>query len=225
MKNLIWLCAFGLFLFGCKSEGGEASDTYFDEEDEFALEEEAELAEAYIGELTIDLPEDGGTYDAYCTINLIRVPEDQLASIILTFDIIGQGCDGIGNCEDDNMMDGRLSLSGGHEGANPFAMMSLGYEPPSNTEEENIWIYNVIFNSEPFNSFELWVDDQPFDLTTPEPGEAQSPYPEVWNSRIELEADMIKSSESSDQSNPGLQARGKFVYEGPCEGTTKIMSS
>lgn len=117
------------------------------------------------------------------------------------------------------MRSGQINYSGGIDGDKPFATMILNYEPPSDSEEILLWMYNAYYKSAPYSRFDMRVDGEAFNALTSDMRDADdySKGPHVWNTKIDIEADMLQSSDAGDQTSPGLQTRGKFSYEGPCE--------
>ena len=218
MTRTAWFAILGLMLHGCGAESDDSSPMVEAGSDESEwLEDEDETVE--IGSFSVSLPEEQGPDSASCSINLTRAVGKRLANVILTLDVIGKGCDGMGNCSNPNMQSGVLNFSGGIDGDKPFATMILNYEPPSDDDETPMWMYNVIYNSAPFGRFDMKVENEAFNVLTSDWRDADdfSKGPHVWNTKIELEADMLQADIAENQSSPGLQTRGEFSYEGPCE--------
>lgn len=218
MTRTVWLLIFSFVLYGCGSDSEDASSKVQPDSDDSQWAEDAEDV-VETGSLSINLPGEHGSGQAMCSLNITRAVEKRLASIILTLDVIGNGCDGMGNCSNPNMRSGQLNYSGGIDGDKPFGTMILNYEPPSDSEEELLWMYNAIYNSAPFSRFDMLVDGEPFNVLTSDTREADnySKGPHFWDTKFDIEADMLQSTDAGDQSTPGLQTRGEFSYEGPCE--------
>ena len=224
MSKTAWLTFLSLTLSGCGSESEDSSSMDSPRHDDSEwLEDEVEAPLA--GSFLVDLPGEHGSGMAACSINLTRAVNKRLASISLTLDVFGSGCDAMGNCSNPNMRSGQLNFSGGIDGDKPFGTMLLGYEPPSDSEEAILWMYNVLYKTTPFSRVDMRVDGDSFDVLTSDLRGADvfSKGPHVWNTQIEIEADMLKSSADSTPSTPGLQTRGEFAYEGPCEIYGKTM--
>lgn len=224
MTRTVWVLILSFAFYGCGSDSEDAPSTVQSDSDDSQWLEDAEEA-VETGSLSINLPGEHGSGRAMCSMNITRIVDKRLANVILTLDVFGKGCDGMGNCDNPNMQGGDLNYSGGIDGDQPFATMVLNYEPPSDSEEELMWMYNVIYNSAPFSRFDMWVDGEPFNALTSDTRGAEdfSKGPHVWNTKIDIEADMLQSTDAGDQSSPGLQTRGEFSYEGPCEIYAKYM--
>jgi len=224
MTRTLRLLIFGFMLSGCGSDSGDSSSTGQSGSDDSQWAEATEEV-VETGSLSINLPGEHGSGKAMCSMNITRAVEKRLANIVLTLDVIGSGCDGMGNCSNPNMQSGQLNYSGGIDGDQPFATMILNYEPPSDSEEELLWMYNVIYNTAPFSRFDMLVDGESFNVLTSDTREADnfSKGPHIWNTKFDIEADMLQSTDAGDQSSPGLQTRGVFSYEGPCEIYAKYM--
>lgn len=224
MTRIAWLLIFGFALCGCGADNEDTSSTVQEDSDDSDWDEEYEDV-IETGSFSVNLPGDHGSGKAACSINLTRIVEDRVASIILTLDVVGKGCDGMGHCDNPDMQGGEFTFSGGIEGDKPFATMILNYEPPGDSDEEPMWMYNVIFNETPFSRFEMSVDDKPFNVLTSDTRGAEdlSTGPHLWDTKIDIEIDMLRVSDEDDQSTPGLQTRGEFSYEGPCEVYAKYM--
>jgi len=224
MTRTVWLLIFSYALNGC---GTESEDTSFtdqsDSDDQEWLEATDDVVET--GSLSTNLPGEHGSGEAMCSINITRVVNKRLASINLTLDVVGEGCDAMGNCDNPNMRSGQLIYNGGIDGDQPFATMILNYEPPDDSEEELLWMYDVIYNTAPTSSFDMRVDGETFNVLTSDTRGAEdlSIGPHLWNTKIDIEADMLRSTDADNQSPPGLQTRGKFSYEGNCEIYAKVM--
>ena len=220
MIKYTWLLALSLLVMGCASEGGEPSLS-----DEWPVDTElAEVEdnpEGNFGTLEITLPDDPGNGGASCSISIIRMPANRTANVMIAMAVFGKGCDGMGNCENPDMQRGDIMYSGGVEGNKPVQTMSMKYQSPSPTSNEKTWIYNAVFKANPFNSFELQVDESPFDILTSDSKGADNILgaPHVWDARFKIEADMLEAS-NPDQ---GVEARGTFTYEGLCEVSIKNM--
>lgn len=224
MTRTVWLLTFVFALHGCGADSEDSSTTVRqDSDDSQGFEADEEGIET--GTLAVNLPGEHGSGKAMCSINITRIVEQRLANVILTLDVIGTGCDGMGNCDNPNMRSGELTYSGGIDGDQPFATMIFNYEPPSDSEEELLWMYNVLYNSAPFSRFEMRVDGELFNALTSDTRGAEdfSKGPHLWNTKIDIEADMLQSTDAGDQSLPGLQTRGDISYEGPCEVYAKYM--
>ena len=225
MQRSIYLLMLSFFLFGC---GGNDEDSSLMLDADAAIEDTSEAQEDTIpmGSFETDLPANGGSGRATCNINLTRIVEKRLANIILTLDVIGEGCDGMGRCENENMQDGELNFSGGIDGDKAFATMIANYEPPSESEDEELWMYNVIHKKSPFSSFEMLVDGEPFNVLTSDTKGAENfaKGPHVWDVQVDIEADMLQSNLAADQSVTGTQTLGKYSYNGPCEVFAKYMN-
>lgn len=224
MARTFWLLIFSFALSGC---GSDSDDTSFADESNSDDEQWMDAAEDAIetGSLSINLPGDHGSGAAMCSLNITRAVDKRLASIMLTLDVVGKGCDGMGNCDNPNMRSGQLNYNGGIDGDEPFGTMILNYEPPDDSGEEQLWMYNVIYNTSPTSSFEMWVDGEPFNVLTSDTRGAEnySTGPHLWNTKIDIEADMLRSTDADGPSTPGLQTRGEFSYEGICEIYAKYM--
>ena len=224
MKRIIWFASLSLAIYGCGADSEDSSsETWAGDDDSEWLEDEEETIET--GSFSVNLPGEHGSGKATCSLNLTRIVDQRLANLILTLDPIATGCDGMGNCNNPNMRSGEFMYNGGIEGDKPFATMVLNYEPPTDSDETLLWMYNVIYNTTPFSRFDMSVDGEAFNALTSDMRGAVdwSDGPHVWNTKIEIEADMLQSSDSGDQSSPGLQTRGEFIYEGPCEVHGKYM--
>ncbi len=224
MTRTVWLLTLGFALHGCGADSDDSSLTVQPDSDYsqvFEVDDEA----VETGSLAVDLPGEHGSSKAMCSINITRIVDERLANVILTLDVLGKGCDVFGSCDNPNMQSGEFSYSGGIDGDQPFATMILNYEPPSDSEEEILWMYNVLYNSAPFSRFEMWVDGEPFNALTSDSRGAEdfSKGPHLWNTKIEIEADMLQSTDAGDQSLPGLQTLGTFSYEGLCEVSAKYV--
>lgn len=224
MTRTVWLLTLSFALHGCGADSEDSSSTVQPDSDDWQAFEAAE-EDVETGSLAVDLPGEHGSGNAMCSMNITRVVDKRLANVILTLDVIGKGCDVFGNCDNPNMQSGEFNYSGGIDGDQPFATMILNYEPPSDSEEELLWMYNVLYNSAPLSRFEMWVDGEPFNalISDSRGAEDLSKSPHLWNTKINIEADMLQSTDAGDQSLPGLQTRGKFSYEGLCEVTVKYM--
>lgn len=222
MTRSVWLLIFSFALYGCSSDSEDSSSMAGQEDDWPEDEYEEETVET--GSLSISLPGEHGSGQATCDLNLMRVVDKRLANVILTLDVIGKGCDGMGNCSNPDMRGGQMNYSGGIDGDKPFATMVLNYDPPSDSEEGVFWMYNVFLNASPFSRFEMWVDGEPFNALTSDTRGADDLFkgPHFWNAKIDIEADMLQTTDDDDQS-PGPQMRGTFSYEGPCEIYVKYM--
>ena len=224
MTRSLWFLIFGITLASCGSDSADSlSSDQQNNDDSQWLETDEEVVDT--GSLSIDLPGEHGSGNGLCSMNIIRASNKSLASINLTLDVIGEGCDGMGNCSNPNMQSGQLMYSGGIDGEQAFATMVLNYEPPGDADEELLWMYNALYKSEPFSRFGMWVDGEPFNVLTSDAREAEdyAKGPHVWATRIEIEADMLRSSDTDDGMTPGLQTRGKISYEGHCEMHIKYM--
>lgn len=226
MTRFFWLLILvsGFTLYGCGSDSDDTSSDAQPDSDDAQWLDDAE-DEVETGAFSINLPGEHGSGNAFCSVNITRMVEKRLANIVLTLDVIGKGCDGMGNCTNPNMQSGQLNYSGGIDGDQPFATMLLGYEPPGDSEEELLWMYNVLYNAAPFSRFDMWVDGESFNVLTSDTRGAEdfSTGPHVWNTKIAIEADMLRSTDADDPSLPGLQTRGELSYEGPCEVFAKYM--
>lgn len=222
MTKMTWLAILSLTLYGCGADSDDSSAAT-DNDDSDWLEDEEDTIET--GSFSVNLPGEHGSGKATCSLNLTRVVDQDLASLILTLDPIAKGCDGMGNCSNPNMQSGEFTYSGGIDGDKPFATMILNYEPPTDSDEALLWMYNVIYNTAPFSRFDMSVDGEAFNALTSDLRGADdwTNGPHVWNTKFEIEADMLQSSDAEDQASPGLQARGEFIYEGPCEIHGKLM--
>ena len=224
MTRTIWLLILSFALYACGADSEDSSSIVQQDSDDSQWLEDAE-EDVETGSLSINLPGEHGSGKAMCSMNITRIVDKRLANVILTLDVIGKGCDVFGNCDNPNMQRGDFNYSGGIDGDQPFTTMSLGYEPPSDSEEELLWMYNALYKSAPFSRFEMWVDGEPFNALTSDSRGAEdlSKGPHLWNMKIDIEADMLQSTDAGDQSSPGLQTRGEFSYEGPCEVYAKYM--
>lgn len=224
MTRIIWLAILSATLYGCGADNEDSSAAArADNDDSEWLEDEEETIET--GSFSVNLPGEHGSGKATCSLNLTRVVDKRLANVILTLDPIATGCDGMGNCSNPDMQSGEFTYSGGIDGDKPFATMILNYEPPSDSDETLLWMYNAMYKSAPFSRFDMRVDGEAFNALTSDMRGADdwSEGPHSWNTKIEIEADMLQSSDAGDQSSPGLQTRGEFSYEGPCEIHGKYM--
>jgi len=224
MTRIIWFLSLSVALYGCGTDSEDSSSAAdADNDDAFWVEDDLDDVET--GSLTIKLPEERSSGEGLCSLNITRIPEERLASLILTLDVIGEGCDVAGYCDNPDMRNGQLTYSGGIDGDNEFATMVLNYEPPGDPEEEVMWMYNAIFKTEPFSRFEMSVDGEAFNVLTSDTRGAEdfSAGPHIWNTKIVIEADMLRSSEADSQTEPGLQTRGEISYEGLCEVSAKYM--
>lgn len=221
MKIYVWMFALCLAVFGCGSDNEEAADDNWPNEEALANDEEA--PEGTFGTMMIALPDDPGNGGGSCSLNITRITADRLANVIASFEVFAAGCDGMENCENPNMQRGDIMYSGGIDGDNPFATMSFNYRAPSATEDQKMWMYNAIFKTAPFSSFDMQVGGSPYNILTSDTRGAEDMLggPHIWQTRIEIEADMLEASDES--SGQGLQARGTFVYEGRCEVYIKVM--
>lgn len=221
MKIYVWMFALCLVAIGCGSDNEEVADDNWPNEEALANDEEA--PEGNFGTMQIALPNDPGNGGGSCSLNITRITADRLANVIANLQVFAQGCDGMGNCENPNMQRGDMMYSGGIDGDNPFTTISFNYRVPSASEEHKMWMYDAIFNAEPFSRFEMQVDGSPYNILTSDTRGADNLLegPHVWNTRLEIEADMVAASD--EQSDKGEQARGTFVYEGLCEVYFKIM--
>jgi hypothetical protein len=218
MTRIIWLAILSLTLYGCGGDSEDSSSADWEDDDESEWAEDGDET-VETGSFAVNLPGDHGSGEAMCSLNLTRAVDKRLASIILTLDVIARGCDGMGNCSNPGMRSGEFNYSGGIDGDQPFATMILNYEPPTDSEEILLWMYNVLYKSAPTSRFDMHVDGESFNVLTSDIRDADdfSKGPHIWNTTFEIEADMLQSSDAGDQSSPGLQTVGEFSYEGPCE--------
>ena len=224
MTRNICLFMFSTLLFGCGSNGDDAPMQGQPDDDESEWLDEADNG-VISGALSMNLPGDHGSGEAMCMLNITRAVGKRLASVSITLDVVGKGCDGMGNCSNPDMRSGRLTYNGGIDGDQAFGTMILNYEPPGDSEDVRLWMYDVILNSDPFSRFSMWVDGEPFDVVSSDTRGAENfaDGPHLWNTKFVIEADMLESTDDGDQSSPGTRMRGEFSYEGICEVFAKYM--
>ncbi len=108
-KRAAWLLLSSLLISGCGSDASTSQDSSVDPilEDQLSAAEFDSAGEnsepLELGSISLNLPSAEGSGKALCNLSLTRIPEANLANVILTLDIVGAGCDGMGSCTNPNM--------------------------------------------------------------------------------------------------------------------------
>lgn len=228
MGRTLWLVILGIALLGCGTEKDDAPLTVDNDGDDtdWADYADDDIDDVETGAFSTNLPGEAGVSEALCDLIITRVVDQSMATIMLNLDVIGEGCDVTGRCDDPEKRNGDINYNGGIEADKPFATMVLGYEPPSDPKVQSMWMYNAVFKAEPYSRFEMQVDGEQFDILTSDIRGADNfaTGPHVWRTRIDIEADMLKSGDDTDSASPKAQVLGKFSYEGNCEVSVKKLS-
>ncbi len=229
MNRTAFLMISVLVLYGCGGDAGDRPDDAMadsDDADWVDDMQDEDIDDVETGAFSVDLPGEAGPTDALCSLIITRFPENALASVMLTLDVIGEGCDVTSRCDDPNKQNGDINYSGGIDGENPFSTAVVGYEPPGDPEVQSMWMFNAVYKEQPFSRFDLRVDGEPFDIRESDVRGADdfAKGPHVWNTEIVIEADMLKSTADDGPNETPVQARGTFTYKGGCEVVAKSMS-